>query len=279
MFDLKWLELRLRARLEALRLDSELEALASTFRGARALEIGGPSILFYSGGRFPMYRFVGELDAANYASSTLWDSSARWEEGIRPSRLFVLEATDLASIDTGTYDAVLTSHVIEHLADPVGALEEWHRVLRPGGRLVIVAPHKDGTFDHLRPVTPLEHLVADNMARTPESDLTHLHEVLSLHDLSRDPLAGDREAFGARCGANATHRAMHHHVFDAQRLMEAVETAGLSVTHLACRRPYHIVVVASGEPAVRLSKDDLIWALASSPFTSDRSFAPSIARR
>jgi SAM-dependent methyltransferase len=273
MFDLTWFELRLRARLEALRADAELTALASSFRGAKALEIGGPSALFRSDGRFPIYRSLSALDAANYASSTLWDSSATWDEGIRPGRSFVLEAAVLAGIDTGAYDAVLTSHVIEHLADPLSALQEWHRVLRPSGRIVIVAPHKDGTFDHLRPVTPLAHLTGDTAAKTPESDLTHLTEALALHDLSRDPLAGDREAFEARCRANATHRAMHHHVFDARRLLEAVEAAGLLVTHLACRRPFHIVVVAGGKRAVRLSADALARALASSPFPSDRSLA------
>jgi predicted SAM-dependent methyltransferase len=117
------------------------------------LEIGGPSALFRSGQRFSIYRSLSALDAANYASSMQWDSSATWDEGIR--RSFVLEAADLADIDTGTYDAVLTSHVIEHLADPLSALQEWHGVLRPSGRIVVVAPHKDGTFDHLGPVTPL----------------------------------------------------------------------------------------------------------------------------
>lgn len=40
-----------------------------------------------------------------------------------------------------TYDAITMSHVIEHLYDPVSLLSECKRLLKPGGRLVVVTPN------------------------------------------------------------------------------------------------------------------------------------------
>ncbi len=50
--------------------------------------------------------------------------------------------TDEFPYPDGTFDVVIAAEIIEHLAlNPVWALAEIHRILRPGGRLIITTPN------------------------------------------------------------------------------------------------------------------------------------------
>lgn len=58
-----------------------------------------------------------------------------------------------------TMDYVLSSHVVEHLFDPIAAINEWLRVIRSGGYVFMIIPHKDRIYDKLRPATPVAELI------------------------------------------------------------------------------------------------------------------------
>lgn len=156
------------------------------------LEIGGPSSIFRKGHILPIYPMVNSLDNCNFADRTIWEgritSGATFQyDKRRPlGRQFISEATNLSSIQSDTYDFILSSHVVEHIANPLLALYEWIRVLKEKGILVLIVPHKEGTFDHKRNVTSLSHLIKDYEQKTDEDDLTHLPEILERHDLKKD---------------------------------------------------------------------------------------------
>ncbi len=178
------------------------------FREAYGLEIGGPSAMFRRGGLLPVYPLFARLDNCNFSPSTIWEGTIdegptfRFDPRRAPGNQFIAEATDLRFARTGQYDGLLASHTLEHTANPLGALAEWARALRPGGTLVVVVPHFEATFDHRRPVTTLEHLQEDLRGSTGEDDETHLPENLALHDLERDPEAGSPSAVRARSQQN-----------------------------------------------------------------------------
>jgi len=188
----------------------------------RALEIGGPTDMLASEGAFPIYPGLASIDNCNFAKDTIWSSDA-----VRYEKSFISEATAL-EVEPNTYDCLIASHCLEHIANPIRALLEWKRVLRRNGLMLLILPNRDFTFDWRRAITTLEHMRRDHELGTPESDLTHLEEILSLHDLSRDPGAGSHEHFRQRCLENFRFRAMHHHVFSPQTAIEIVRYAGLS---------------------------------------------------
>src|ERR1051325_1041366 len=63
-------------------------------------------------------------------------------------------------------DYVVASHVLEHVANPVAALAEWHRVLGPEGIIYLVVPDRRHTWDRGRPLTSVEHMLDDFLAGT-----------------------------------------------------------------------------------------------------------------
>ena len=73
-----------------------------------------------------------------------------------------LDAGGLRAFADASFDAVVASHVLEHLADPIAAILEIDRVLRPGGLAAIVMPDRHRTFDRVREPTTLAHLLDEH---------------------------------------------------------------------------------------------------------------------
>ena len=56
---------------------------------------------------------------------------------------FVSDAAGMP-VETGSFDVVLCTEVLEHVPEPVRVVQEIARVLRPGGRLILTAPLGSG---------------------------------------------------------------------------------------------------------------------------------------
>lgn len=51
-----------------------------------------------------------------------------------------VDITRMDPFEDGSFDAVICSHVLEHVPDDAAAMSELHRVLRPGGWAMVVVP-------------------------------------------------------------------------------------------------------------------------------------------
>jgi anaerobic magnesium-protoporphyrin IX monomethyl ester cyclase len=89
----------------------------------------------------------------------------------------VADGDDIPLPDS-SQDFVVSSHVIEHFTDPIKALLEWDRLVRPGGIIFMIVPHKERTFDKGWESTPLEHLIADhkNQSKQPHNNPPGVHD-------------------------------------------------------------------------------------------------------
>ena len=104
-----------------------------------------------------------------------------WQDkNCEPATVNIVAFGDDLPFKDNTLDYVLTSHVIEHFFDPVKALREWHRVIKPGGYIFIIAPHKDRTFDKPREVTPPAELLGRSTGRIRISDYVRGVDIAAL---------------------------------------------------------------------------------------------------
>ena len=123
----------------------------------------------------------------------------------------------LTEFSPASLDFILASHVIEHTRDPIGAVVNALAKLRDGGTLVLVIPDKRRTFDRNRPVTPLEHLIADFRDPSHERDADDHRE---FHRLAFPRPDADYEAVW-RHSWN-TRRPIHYHTWVYDSFMEMI---------------------------------------------------------
>lgn len=128
---------------------------------------------------------------------------------------------------------VASSHVLEHVANPLAALSEWFRVIRHGGIIYMVIPDRRRTFDHLRPLTHPAHMLTDSRNRVTQSDGTHIDDFVYGIDwgmfspstpptqvkTARDDLASlYRRSTDAGLEIN-----IHFHTFESENAVELIQ--------------------------------------------------------
>jgi len=137
----------------------------------------------------------------------------------------------LGMIEDGSENFVICSHVLEHVADPIGFLGEIQRVLRPGGVMILVLPDRRRTFDRDRPPTTLEHLVAEHDARVTEVDDAHIAEFLALAGPEAAYLAQPADTDRAEFFDWHRRRSVHVHCWTEDEFAEVLRYCVTELAH------------------------------------------------
>ena len=128
----------------------------------------------------------------------------------------VADGEQLETITDATQDFVIANHFIEHCQNPIGALLNMFRVLKPGGVLYLAIPDKRNSFDADRPVTTLEHLLRDYTEGPAWSKHQHFEEWTRLVNKVQDDEAAEREI----AQNLAIDYSIHYHVWTQAEMLE-----------------------------------------------------------
>lgn len=85
---------------------------------------------------------------------------------------------DYPFFDENAFDFVVNSHVLEHVFNPGRQIQEWLRIIRPGGVLYMIVPDKNYCFDRRRSVTTVEHLMEEFFDDTKRISLEHYRDFI-----------------------------------------------------------------------------------------------------
>lgn len=122
------------------------ETLAAIPAGSRLLDAGA--------GELKNKKYCGHLEYTSQDFNQYSGGDEALDEGI-PTRAWDTSRIDIVSdivsipADDDSFDAILCSEVFEHIPDPLAALDEFRRLLRPGGILVLTAPFSSNV--HMAP--------------------------------------------------------------------------------------------------------------------------------
>jgi len=213
------------------------------------IEIGGPSQVFSETGPIPIYSILGSLNNVNFNNETFWSKTDEgnnfcFSKNKPNGEQIIADTVDISIIKNNSYNFLLASHVIEHIANPIKAILEWKRIVKINGILVIIAPDMRNTYDKNRPTTEVNHIIKDYNENTSETDTTHFEEVIRLHDLSMDSTVKNIKEHIKRTNNNFKNRILHHHTFNKQSLIDILKYCNLKIINSQTFKPYHIVVVA-----------------------------------
>lgn len=154
----------------------------------------------------------------------------------------VSDSEHFDTVANETFDFVVANHVLEHVTDPIGALIEWHRILKRDGLLLVSLPDKRYTFDRRRARTTLAHLEADHRSQDDPQLRNECHLLEWAEHVERlTPGSPESDAWIAEQKRRGF--AVHNHVWVLQDILELL-------AHLRARYDVAFAVVRWNDTSV-----------------------------
>jgi hypothetical protein len=135
-------------------------------------------------------------------------------------------------------DFIFSSHVFEHLANPLGHLQYWYSKLKPGGLILAIVPDIAGCKDYVYRPCPLSDILKEYQQGIMEPNLEHYNRWAKYRAPGQDP----KVYYDAK-------RSIHVHFYTnrniAELLLYAVEHLGyywFNILHTPNHKDFYFVL-------------------------------------
>ena len=126
-------------------------------KNKKCLEIGGPTLLFTDKYPYTIYNLFNIIDNLNlYELKDSFITIKTNPDNIIYNKLY----SDILQIKE-KYDILISSHCIEHIANPIKYLKKMQEFLNDDSYILTILPNKSVFWDYVRPTTTIEHLIQD----------------------------------------------------------------------------------------------------------------------
>lgn len=105
--------------------------------------------------------------------NTLYNENGKYSVDPKFWSLYQIGEADSLPVPDESLDFIFSSHVFEHLANPLGYLEYWHSKLKSGGLILAVVPDVAGCKDYVYRPCSLTDLLKEYNDKIMEPNLEH----------------------------------------------------------------------------------------------------------
>lgn len=135
-------------------------------------------------------------------------------------------------------DFIYSSHVFEHLANPIGHLRLWSDLLRKGGEILMVIPDYIGSKDYLADATSIDEMLTEYRTENFEMSIHHYERF----ERSRQ-MSGQAQKLREKKSSIHVHFYSNHNM---RELLDYVVGEGFfksyTILHSANAKDFHVII-------------------------------------